>query len=501
MPSPLTVVVARMIGAASVMGARRRLLDGPRRGYSPRARCAGGIPRAAVSATLCAVPAAVVATLCAVHAAAVVAMLCALPACAASRPDGAAGDAAMQVDAATGGDAPGPLHCGDHIVDPDEVCDGDERSCDDLGATFGVGTAPCRADCLGWDPTTCPLANAGRFEAVKPAERDSKWTTARCNDGTPFSFVVRLASPASDRWVIYLEGGVYCDDESFACSSRDPTLTTTLPFADRSLGPIPFTGLFGTSATANPDFAQANQVIAHYCSSDFWAGATTDRRPSSGGSWYFSGHAAVEALVRILAERYGLDDERPDLQVLFGGGSAGAFGGHFNASRVRAALPRAAAAGRLRLLVDAGWMTDWDDPAHRLGTATVRDRDVWTHARALWGATFDPACEAAHADPVDCFFGPGWYPYVSMPTFIQQCSTDQSFTMVHNLQPTDPAAQAWHTQVDSSLAPVSWLFSGTQPYHMLGIDDSTMSYGPAGHDFARTLHDFWSGTAPERVVF
>ena len=40
-------------------------------------------------------------------------------------------------------------------------------------------------------------------------------------------------------------------------------------------------------------------------------------------------------------------------------------------------------AGRLELLVDAGWMTDWDDPAHRLGAATTRDRDVWTRARAF----------------------------------------------------------------------------------------------------------------------
>ena len=406
-------------------------------------------------------------------------------------------------DGGAGTDGAIPLHCGDHAVDPDEVCDGDARACADLGASFGGGTAPCRADCRGWDPAGCTLANAGRFEAVKPAERDPKWGIARCNDGTPFSFVVRLASPATDRWVIYLEGGVYCDDDSFACASRDPYLTSTLPFADRALGPVPFTGLFGTNPAANPDFAQANQVVAHYCSSDFWAGETTDRRPSSGGSWYFSGHAAVDAMIEVLAERYGLDDERAGLRVLFGGGSAGAFGGHFNASRVIRALPATASAGRLMLLVDAGWMTDWDDPAHRLGSATTRDRDVWSRARTFWGATFDPACEAANAEPVDCFFGPGWYPHVSaaLPTLVQQCSIDQSFTMVHNLQPTDPAAQTWHSQVAASLAPVRWLFSGTQSYHMLGIDDSTMTYGPAGHTFAQTLHDFWAGAAAERVVF
>src|SRR5256885_2759746 len=142
-------------------------------------------------------------------------------------------------DAATG------ALCGNGSVDPGELCDGDGRACTDLGATFTGGSASCRADCRGWDPSACTLANPGRYEAVKPAARDPRFAAARCNDGTPFSFVVRLASPRTDRWVIYLEGGVYCDDRSFACAGRDPTLVTTLPFPDRAMGPIPITGLLG----------------------------------------------------------------------------------------------------------------------------------------------------------------------------------------------------------------------------------------------------------------
>ena len=73
--------------------------------------------------------------------------------------------------------------------------------------------------------------------------------------------------------------------------------------------------------------------------------------------------------------------------------------------------------------------------------------------------------------------------------------------MVHGIQPGTAAAQTWHAQAIGSLAPVTWLFSGTQPYHMLGIDDATMSYGPAGHTFAQTLGQFVAGASPQHVVF
>src|SRR5215813_14794807 len=101
-------------------------------------------------------------------------------------------------------------------------------ACADLGATWARGTATCRGDCSGYDVSTCtraaPLTNR---ERVRPADRDPRWAAARCNDGTPFSFQVRLSQSGSQTWVIGLEGGGSCDDSRSDCATQPPPLTTT----------------------------------------------------------------------------------------------------------------------------------------------------------------------------------------------------------------------------------------------------------------------------------
>jgi hypothetical protein len=174
------------------------------------------------------------------------------------------------------------------------------------------------------------------------------------------------------------------------------------------------------------------------------------------------------------------------------------------------ALPRAASAKRVQLFVDAGWMTDWDDPNHRIGAATIPDREVWKRGRTFWSASFDPDCEAAMAsDPSACFMAPNWYSFVSakLPVLIQQCSIDASFTGVHRLMPanvTDPAVMAWQAQVKASFqsANIAWLFSGgTTPYHTLAPTDQGMQTGPSGNELKDVLGHFLAGASPQQVTF
>jgi hypothetical protein len=413
---------------------------------------------------------------------------------------GAAGEA-DPVDAGSP-DAPS---CGDGVVSGDEVCDGAAQACVDLGGSWSAGTAPCRSDCRGWDPGECTLAAPGYVESVKPAMRDPRWEDARCNDGLPFSFVVRVA-PDSETWMIYLEGGVFCDDFVFACDERDVRLTTTSPLPDRATAPNIFGGLASDDPSVNPDFAGANMVFARYCSSDMWSGATTERRPSSGhpDGWYFSGRRNVAAMFEILVERYGLSDSSPDLRVLFGGGSAGSHGAHFNAETAESILPGAAAGGRLMIFNDAGWMFDWDEPEYRMQGVGVSDREAWRLARDFWGGAFDAACEAAHDDPIDCFFGPGWYATLSarLPVFVQQSRQDSSYgVMLHGVMPGTPGMDEWQAQAEASLAGVAWLHSGSATYHVLALADDGLGVGPPGSTLGEMVSRFWNGSAPERVLF
>ncbi len=46
--------------------------------------------------------------------------------------------------------------CGDNIINEGEVCDGGSASCTSISSTlYGCGTASCKADCSGWQVSTC----------------------------------------------------------------------------------------------------------------------------------------------------------------------------------------------------------------------------------------------------------------------------------------------------------------------------------------------------------
>jgi hypothetical protein len=343
---------------------------------------------------------------------------------------------------------------------------------------------------------------------VKPAERDpTRWAQARCNDGSPFAFRISFPPTPSPVWVIQLEGGGYCDDATMPCSEREARLTTTLPLPDRASRPLATQGIFSRDVARNPTFASANHVLAHYCSSDFWHGATTELRPSavSPGGWYYSGRANVRAMLEVLAQRYGLDDENPAQHVVFGGNSAGAFGAQFNSGFVAQALPNGRGSGRLKLLLDAPWFLDWDDPANRIVNASVRDREVWRRAQAYWGATGDPECEASVPDPIDCWFGSTWYPFVSarQPTFVQisQLDTVIGLTIHPTLEMDAAAASTWRAQLTATTASVQWLFSSARPYHVLTVSDQGWATGPTGSTLQETVSRFFADGPPERVTF
>src|SRR5947208_3014661 len=104
----------------------------------------------------------------------------ALTACAASTSPGIAPPDALARDGAVVSPDSGiATTCGNGALDPGELCDGTARACRELGGSFASGSATCRADCRGWDPSACALAAPGSFEAVKPASRDPKWAAAR----------------------------------------------------------------------------------------------------------------------------------------------------------------------------------------------------------------------------------------------------------------------------------------------------------------------------------
>ena len=335
----------------------------------------------------------------------------------------------------------------------------------------------------------------GGAEVVKPAERDpERWGAARCNDGTPFAYTLRRG--ADPTWVIHLSGGFFCDDARAPCSERRPRLTTTVTEADGANVRARGAGVLSPDPSVNPTFASAHQVDAHYCSSDLWLGDSVERRPTTGdpqAGWYFSGRENVRVLVDALARLHGLDDADERTRVLVVGSSAGGAGVVGNVETFRAALPRTAAAGRLKVVLDGSWVPDLPD-----------DRPLPDAAK--WGpvhAACDRDLRARGIDPRRCVVGRIWWPYVAasgIPVLVQISGLDQTQAPVFGID-TPEERQTWRARVHAELSALPWVYSGGSAYHVVAAHEAFASGIEGGPPFREVLDRFWSGARPEQVLF
>jgi beta-glucuronidase len=419
--------------------------------------------------------------------------------------------------------------CGNNAVEPPEACDGGTMQCADLGTSFASGEAFCRPDCTGWDVMLCTVATPTdlAWEVVKPALRDPvRWGDARCNDGTPFAFRVRLAPIGSQDWVISLDGGGFCDDYALPCI-RPLEKTTGLPDEDGAwLVPDDDNGgIFDVDQADNTVWHNTNWVFGPYCSSDFWIGTRTARIPAIGDpdlGWYFAGRLNVQALLETLVRNYGLGDREGEggPRVLFSGTSSGGLGTLATADLAAAMLPLAAADGRLKVMVDAGWLVhDWDDVDARLAMAQVSDLEVVRVAYDHFQAHMNPLCESArvragqHAG--DCLMGLYAFPYLvgappgglGLPVLFQQSLVDTAFSGFHNHDDDVEFETLYGLRQESDALAAdpgdplqaSW-FLGRSRYHDISRK-SDWTIGDPGNTFRDLLERFWAGEPSERIIW
>lgn len=363
-------------------------------------------------------------------------------------------------------------------------------------------------------------------ELVKPAVRyPDRFATARCNDGSPFAFKVeKPKNTISNTWVIYLQGGAYCDDTSFLCKDRTTDLITTLPGKDGQLTAIVANqGIFNHDPLINPNFYNVNKVYAHYCSSDVWTGATIEKRKTSGSvdGWYFSGKTNIDAMMAVLQTEYGLTDSNPETKVLFTGGSAGCFGVDANAENLAKKLPSLAKDGRLMLVSDGCYVPEFENTQYRLGGSNLSMKDVLVKAYNYWGSSINTACENDQRnqgeDPANCFLGATLYPYLTscnenglcLPNLVQYSSIDHWAVTNHKLNPK-PSSQntglvLWQQNTLGELEELNpqWIFSGGNiSYHTLLLKDEMWQYqSPTGNTFGDVLNNFYLGNTPQQVIF
>jgi len=228
-------------------------------------------------------------------------------------------------------------------------------------------------------------------------------------------------------------------------------------------------------------------------------------------------------LLETLVRRYGLADvdgaDGP--RVLFSGTSSGGLGTLADVDLAAAMLPHTAAAGRLKVLVDAGWLVhDWDEADARLVLAQVSDLEVVRVAYDHFQAHMNPLCESArireggHAG--DCLMGLYAFPYLvgaapeglGLPVLFQQSLEDTAFSGFHNHDDDlDFEVRYGLRQEADSLAadpgdPLqAWWFLGRSEYHDISRKTDRWVLGDPGNTFRDLLERFWADQPPERIIW
>lgn len=292
-------------------------------------------------------------------------------------------------------------------------------------------TASCTVPSVTLTHSSTVNSHAAQLVFLDP----STYPQAVCNDGSPAAYVLRPGSgTAATRWVISLQGGDYCYDAA-SCATRaysSPSEVSTTPYRNGSVSMPGLSGLQSANPSTNPDFYDASQVEALYCSSDYWSGSKNGSGTYSlidDASWSFQGRAILNAVFADLAKNHGFAGAS---EVLFTGESAGGVGVYVNVNDIAKEVP---ATARFVAASDAGFGSPALDfsatgtPPTYTSSATPFEQSTGLQGIALWGGQGDQACAKASSttNAFSCYeastlLAPGGT--VTLPMLVLQAQKD-----------------------------------------------------------------------------
>lgn len=224
------------------------------------------------------------------------------------------------------------------------------------------------------------------------------FSNARCGDGSTAGIGVNFTS-ASDRLLIYLQGGGACWDYA-TCYLFDTATNFTggyseLDFeadvADDTGIALPG-GFFDRTAAANP-FRDYSYVFVPYCTGDTHAGSNVTQLKflTSTKTAYFVGYANLRAYLDRLSATFTAPG-----RVVLAGSSAGGFGAVLNWWQAAEAFPGV----RTDMIDDSGAVMPNDVLSASALTEQQTQRTVWNLAAAI-----PPGCSgcATAFDPIYAF--------------------------------------------------------------------------------------------------
>jgi hypothetical protein len=286
---------------------------------------------------------------------------------------------------------------------------------------------------------------------------------AKCLDGTQAGFYAETASDPADKrkWVIYLNGGGECDNESACKAQLTGSLGSSTYFANTSDSSGWFLG--SDYCPYNSDLCGWNHAFDPYCTQDLHSGQIEVPTDDTWGL-YFSGFHVFKATLDAL--------DRPPFNlkhatdIVLQGVSAGGIGVWMNLDYLAHRYPAARVSG-VTIAGHYFYATYYDGPNHTNpgGMADFRETAFPT-TYALYDAFVDESCkeaqEAQGLSPGACMLSNNSFPFIESETFVVQAQTDQVVLTGHDCWPEDHMYDSdeqvfmsqWHDNMTVALSPL-----------------------------------------------
>lgn len=248
---------------------------------------------------------------------------------------------------------------------------------------------------------------------------------AKCLDGTQAGYYSQLTTinENKNKWIIYLNGGGECDNESACKSQTYNSLGSSKYFSNVSES----SGWYLASdyCPYNVDLCQWNHVMNPYCSQDLHSGQVKEPTDETWGL-YFSGHLILEAILDDLDKTSNLQDAT---DIILFGYSAGGIGVWMNIDYLKNRYPNA----HVSAATIAGhyfYATYYEGINHtESGTMADFREAAWPTTYSLYQAYVDETCKSSMEQqlrsPGECMLSNISYPFIESDSFVIQAQTDQ----------------------------------------------------------------------------
>lgn len=246
--------------------------------------------------------------------------------------------------------------------------------------------------------------------------RNAKQRGAFCLDGSlPGYHFQNGFGSGSDKWVLHIEGGGWCDSIE-TCSLRKATSLGSSEYMDRQ---VQFSGILSNDPAQNPDFFNWNKVKIRYCDGSSFTGHPNNEL-HNGTSLFFRGQLIWEAVMDELLAK-GMSNAR---QALLSGCSAGGLATMIHCDDFRAKLPKIAI---VKCLADASFFLNEKDINGRRTMQLFYKNVVDLHGAAK---SLSTDC-VAKMEPSLCFFPQQIVGSVNTPLFLVNPAYD--FWQLHQI--------------------------------------------------------------------